>query len=396
MSTPNPGTTPWVPMWNLNGGMDLRYNGAWQAGNYYDGDVVVYQGVTYLCVRPTNKAPTPWAPGQLVVQPSVRVYRSTAQSIAHATTTPVIFDSVRWDQGPSAHWNINNPTRLTCQVAGTYLVWGNVSWAGVAAGVYRQSLIRVNGVQIAAPGGTWSFTPSGTQATIAPISTILNLNVGDYVELTAYQDSGAALSTNASDGVNNRWQNEFGMALLGGMQGSPGLAANLNYGTTLPPSPADGQEAVLVDSITNPTYQWRFRYNAGSTSSYKWEFVGGTPLSNEIATQEGFSYTGGYMDSPTVGPQVTVPRAGEYQIEYGGGIVLSATNYWYYNLNIGGVQSDQWGPYGTNGNNTVVWRKVSRRIIAAGVLVKIQYSAGLTGNMTIYNRGLHITPVRVA
>ena len=42
------------------------------------------------------------------------------------------------------------------------------------------------------------------------------------------------------------------------------------YGTTLPASPVDGQEAILVDSVTNPTYQWRFRYNAGSTSAYKW------------------------------------------------------------------------------------------------------------------------------
>src|SRR5215471_11591990 len=44
--------------------------------------------------------------------------------------------------------------------------------------------------------------------------------------------------------------------------------ASLSYGTTLPSNPVDGQEAVLVDSVTAPTYQWRFRYNAQSTSAY--------------------------------------------------------------------------------------------------------------------------------
>ena len=43
----------------------------------------------------------------------------------------------------------------------------------------------------------------------------------------------------------------------------PGVIA---YGTSLPTAPTDGQEAVLVDNTTNPSYQWRFRYNAGSSS----------------------------------------------------------------------------------------------------------------------------------
>src|SRR6516164_5696483 len=57
-------------------------------------------------------------------------------------------------------------------------------------------------------------------------------------------------------------------------------APALGYGTSLPGSPIDGQEYVLVDSTTNPSYQWRFRYNAASTSAYKWEHVGGAPYVN--------------------------------------------------------------------------------------------------------------------
>jgi hypothetical protein len=54
-------------------------------------------------------------------------------------------------------------------------------------------------------------------------------------------------------------------------------AVNPDPATTLP-SPSHGLVALLVDSTTNPSYQWRFRYNANSTSPYKWEFVGGTPI----------------------------------------------------------------------------------------------------------------------
>jgi hypothetical protein len=34
-----------------------------------------------------------------------------------------------------------------------------------------------------------------------------------------------------------------------------------SYGTKLPGSPVDGELAGLVDSVINPSFQWRFRYN---------------------------------------------------------------------------------------------------------------------------------------
>jgi hypothetical protein len=86
------------------------------------------------------------------------------------------------------------------------------------------------------------------------------------------------------------------------------------YGTTLPASPVDGQIAILVDSLTNPSYQWMFRYNAGSTSAYKWEFIGGAPLGAFIAADEPLTADGSWRDATTVGPAVTVPRAGEYAV----------------------------------------------------------------------------------
>ena|SRR5215831_8195847 len=162
-ATPNPGTTVWVPMWNLAGGSSNAYKGDWAAGTYYPGDHVVYNGILYECVRQTTAAPVPWPP---------------------------------------------------------------------------------------ASGGA-------------------------------------------------------------------------SYGTTLPSNPVDGQEAVLVDSVTNPTYQWRFRYNAGSTSAYKWEFVGGSGVVAEYSTPpQTISPAGAWTTVPQ--PSFTIPRAGEYAMSLSALITIPA------------------------------------------------------------------------
>lgn len=77
-----------------------------------------------------------------------------------------------------------------------------------------------------------------------------------------------------------------------------------SYAITLPSSPFDGQEAVLVDSVTNPTYQWRFRYNAGSANTDKWEFIGGNPWSNYTTAADTLTFT--------------TPRAGVWKVTSGG------------------------------------------------------------------------------
>jgi hypothetical protein len=95
-------------------------------------------------------------------------------------------------------------------------------------------------------------------------------------------------------------------------QGIGGALAIPSYGTSLPASPVDGQRAVLVDSTTNPSYQWEFRYNAGSTSAYKWEYVGGADAYAQVAASETTSTYNTWVDLATPGPLVTVPRAGDY------------------------------------------------------------------------------------
>jgi len=81
-----------------------------------------------------------------------------------------------------------------------------------------------------------------------------------------------------------------------------------SYVTTLPATPVDGQEVILVDSITAPTYTWHLRYNASSTYTWKWEFLGGNPYfsSQTVNWATAGSWT------MLLGWQV--PRAGVYTI----------------------------------------------------------------------------------
>jgi len=62
MSTPDPATTEWVPLWGLTGGgsgsASLTYKGAWSAGQYNEGDIVVDGGVVYMAQIQTNRRPS--------------------------------------------------------------------------------------------------------------------------------------------------------------------------------------------------------------------------------------------------------------------------------------------------------------------------------------------------
>lgn len=91
-----------------------------------------------------------------------------------------------------------------------------------------------------------------------------------------------------------------------------GAGSSVSIGTTLPASPNDGDEAILVDSTTAPTYAWRFRYDASVTDANKWIFIGGAPIT---VTSPATNYTqtpGTTYVNLTNRVNVTVPRAGLY------------------------------------------------------------------------------------
>jgi hypothetical protein len=76
---------------------------------------------------------------------------------------------------------------------------------------------------------------------------------------------------------------------------------------TPPASPVDGQLWSMAADAPNGIV-WTFRYNAGSPSAYKWEFVGGAPL--VLAAAGIFTHT--VASWQATGVLFTVVRAGDY------------------------------------------------------------------------------------
>lgn len=95
----------------------------------------------------------------------------------------------------------------------------------------------------------------------------------------------------------------------------PSPAGPTGIGTSLPDTPADGTEFILVDSLTVPTYQWRFKYMAGITDAYKWIFIGGAPWHKTASVWASpVVVAGSYKRNP--GTSFTLPRNGFYSMEF--------------------------------------------------------------------------------
>jgi len=120
-------------------------------------------------------------------QPTARVRNNANQSIASSVAKVLTFNIANYDTD-SMHDNVTNPTRLTCQTAGLYLIVGQVEWQSNTSG--RRALsIRLNGATYIAISNDIA---AGTNGQV--VMTTYRLNVGNYVELTAYQDSGTNLN----------------------------------------------------------------------------------------------------------------------------------------------------------------------------------------------------------
>jgi microcystin-dependent protein len=181
------------------------------------------------------------------------------------------------------------------------------------------------------------------------------------------------------------------------------LAIGGGRGTSFPASPVDGQQFILVDSITNPTYSWTFRYNAASSSAYKWEFIGGSPLAVGNAPPPATFTTSSttYVDVNGA-PTVTLPRAGDYEITMFGQCqnhgTSSAPHDMYLGLNLAGmilaelIVTDVALPYGGATGSTRA-RAIG---VVANALVKAQGKVPAAFVTRFAMVGFQVIPVRVS
>lgn len=168
--------------------------------------------------------------------------------------------------------------------------------------------------------------------------------------------------------------------------------------TTLPSSPQDGQEIMFVADAANGV-EWHLKYNAGSSSAYKWEYVGGSPLNSIVDTDEGIPSTA-YSDLATVGPQITLPLAGDYFIEWEHSMYApggAASGMSMPNITGQTAPADDarmWSGYLPASSSNQGGKKRLFAGLASGAVAKLQYHhSGVAANARW--RAMRIVPRRV-
>lgn len=135
----------------------------------------------------------------LLNKPAAELRQTVAQSIPDATWTSITFTTEDLDSDPTgtgAHSTSSATSRYVAVYAGWYRVGGGVEFSvsgtgqrGVAWAV-NGTLVNASRTFISATAAVGMDAPARTK--------MVFLNVGDYVELQAYQNSGGPLNTFAT------------------------------------------------------------------------------------------------------------------------------------------------------------------------------------------------------
>lgn len=132
----------------------------------------------------------------LLRRPIFRGRQTVTQNLTTATWTALTIDTEDVDSdvgGGGAHDTSSNTSRFTARYPGWYQVSGASSFPGNVTG-RRGSRLGVNGTAL--NGSTVIVTATTASGVIIPTAAeLLYLNVSDYVEVFAFQDSGGTLAT---------------------------------------------------------------------------------------------------------------------------------------------------------------------------------------------------------
>lgn len=147
----------------------------------------------------------------LFSRPAAELRQSVAQSIPNTTWTSITFDVEDLDSDPAGtggHSTSSNTSRYVALYAGWYRVGGGVEFAVNATG-QRGAAWAVNGTLVSA-NRTFISATAAVGMGVPARTKLVFLNVGDYVELQAYQNSGGALNTfvtaEAAPGMSVVWE----------------------------------------------------------------------------------------------------------------------------------------------------------------------------------------------
>lgn len=164
-------------------------------------------------------------------------------------------------------------------------------------------------------------------------------------------------------------------------------------------APKDGDERYFQSAAMKALgILWKFRYNAGSSSTYKWEFAGGQPMVNSMVAQVDYSST---SYTPTSPIQVTAPLPGEYAVTVEGqgyNNTAGGSGYLSY-AQVSAVASNDGNAtvFSTqNGNGESGSRTSKATVLSEGRVFDLQGRVTVAGHVArMYYRSLAILPIRV-
>jgi hypothetical protein len=169
------------------------------------------------------------------------------------------------------------------------------------------------------------------------------------------------------------------------------------YVFALPSSPVDGQEIYFIADSPNGV-AWHLRYRTAHPAPYRWEFLGGSPLTSFEGASTGNLGTGAYGVYGT-GPQVQVPIKGFYLVEAHCQWTASANARTYMGVGVTGAAGaiehsiDGLGP-GAYGEGTLALKVVVSATYAVPnqIIMKFQQIGGVG---TAAGRFICAYPIRV-
>lgn len=131
----------------------------------------------------------------VAVTPAARARPISNPALANATSTAIDLGNETFDTG-GVHSTTTDPSRLTAPIDGYYTVSGEAVFSADPDGS-RQVLLRKNDGLGPIAGGL-TLATGVSDPTAVPVTTIVELDAGDYVELEAFQSSGGSLTVVAS------------------------------------------------------------------------------------------------------------------------------------------------------------------------------------------------------
>lgn len=130
-----------------------------------------------------------------------QLHRAAVQSITNNVANVISFDTAVLDK--LGGWASSpNPTRYTPNVAGWYLVSGFVGYASNATGNRQAGIVKNGSIVNGSLGQVAALSSGTTRVTTATILVQMN-GTTDFLELRAFQTSGASLNTFTTNGEPN-------------------------------------------------------------------------------------------------------------------------------------------------------------------------------------------------